>query len=45
VKIDLTAPGVPSVTGGDNHYQRAASVTITGSGSIDPAGRLGHRTV
>jgi hypothetical protein len=42
VSIDRTRPSVPtSVAGGSTSWQNVASVTVTGSGSSDPAGGSG----
>jgi hypothetical protein len=38
VRIDRTAPTVPTVSGGSAGWQHAASVTVTGSGSTDSPG-------
>ena len=35
VRIDRTAPGAPTVTGGSTDWQDVASVSLTGSGSSD----------
>ncbi len=35
VRIDRTAPGAPTVTGGSTDWQNVASVSLTGSGSSD----------
>ena len=44
VSIDRTKPSSPtSVAGGSTAWQNVASVTVTGSGSSDPAGRSGAR--
>lgn len=41
VKIDRTKPTVPTVAGGSSTWQNVASVTVSGSGSTDPAGGSG----
>ena len=38
VRLDRTAPTVPSVTGGSASWQNVASVTLTASGSTDAGG-------
>jgi hypothetical protein len=44
VRIDRTAPGIPSVTGGSLAWQATASVTISASGSSDAlAGVTGYQ--
>ena len=42
VNVDRTKPSAPlTVTGGSTAWQNVASITVTGSGSTDPAGGAG----
>ena len=42
VRIDRTAPTDPSISGGSLGWQSTASITISASGSADPASGLAH---